>query len=72
MWPITSGLQVINQVGPEHLELCVDETQVLMDGIRHAGDFVGHRPRVLGDYCAGPNHVLPTSHGTICQSPGRL
>ena len=63
--------EVINQVGPEHLELCVDETQVLMDGIRHAGAiFVGHRaPESLGDYCAGPNHVLPTSGTARFASP---
>jgi len=44
---------------------------VLMDGIRHAGAiFVGHRaPESLGDYCAGPNHVLPTSGTARFASP---
>lgn len=63
--------EVINQVAPEHLELAVDDTQTLLDGIRHAGAiFVGHRaPESLGDYCAGPNHVLPTSGTARFASP---
>jgi len=65
------AIDVINQVAPEHLELAVDDTAALMDGIRHAGAiFVGHRaPESLGDYCAGPNHVLPTSGTARFASP---
>ncbi len=65
------AIDVINQVGPEHLELSVDNTDALMAGIRHAGAiFVGHRaPESLGDYCAGPNHVLPTSGTARFASP---
>ena len=65
------AIDVINAVAPEHLELCVDDTDTLMAGIRHAGAiFVGHRaPESLGDYCAGPNHVLPTSGTARFASP---
>ncbi|MGB0957003.1 MAG: histidinol dehydrogenase [Litorivicinus sp.] len=68
---VAEACEVINQVAPEHLELCVDDTQPLLDGIRHAGAiFVGHRaPESLGDYCAGPNHVLPTSGTARFASP---
>ncbi|QGG80970.1 histidinol dehydrogenase [Litorivicinus lipolyticus] len=63
--------ELINQVAPEHLELCVDDSTALMAGIRHAGAiFLGHRaPESLGDYCAGPNHVLPTSGTARFASP---
>lgn len=67
----SEAIDVINAVAPEHLELSVDDTQTLLDGIRHAGAiFVGHRaPESLGDYCAGPNHVLPTSGTARFASP---
>ena len=52
-----------NRIAPEHLELAVAEPQALLGKIRHAGAiFLGHHAsESLGDYCAGPNHVLPTS-----------
>ncbi|MDB2448981.1 histidinol dehydrogenase [bacterium] len=54
---------LINRIAPEHLELSVDDPESWLGSIRHAGAiFLGrHTPEALGDYCAGPNHVLPTS-----------
>ncbi|EIC28096.1 MULTISPECIES: histidinol dehydrogenase [Methylomicrobium] len=54
---------VANRIAPEHLELSVDDPEALSEHIRHAGAiFLGrHTAEALGDYCAGPNHVLPTS-----------
>ncbi len=51
-----------NRVAPEHLELAIVDANDWIERIRHAGAvFIGHcTPEVLGDYCAGPNHVLPT------------
>ena len=51
-----------NRIAPEHLELAVEAPWALVDKIVHAGAiFCGHRtPEAFGDYCAGPNHVLPT------------
>ena len=56
---------LINRVAPEHLELAVDDPDVLLNDIRHAGAiFVGrHTPEAVGDYVAGPDHVLPTAGG---------
>lgn len=55
-------LQVVNQVAPEHLELAVAEPEALLSEVRAAGAiFVGqYSPEVVGDYSAGPSHVLPT------------
>jgi histidinol dehydrogenase len=52
-----------NRIAPEHLELAVADPEALVPKIRHAGAiFLGHHAsESLGDYCAGPNHVLPTS-----------
>jgi len=52
-----------NRIAPEHLELAVADPEALLPRIRHAGAiFLGHyASEALGDYCAGPNHVLPTS-----------
>ncbi len=60
---LDEAAQLVNRVAPEHLELSVEEPEVLLESIRHAGAvFLGrHTPEALGDYCAGPNHVLPTS-----------
>ena len=46
----------------EHIEICTDNAEALFDRIRHAGSvFLGrHTPEAIGDYVAGPNHVLPT------------
>ncbi|GAB1412724.1 hypothetical protein MASR1M97_14600 [Candidatus Desulfobacillus denitrificans] len=60
-----------NRIAPEHLELAVAEPNALVDKIRHAGAiFVGrYTSESLGDYCAGPNHVLPTSRSARFSSP---
>ena len=52
-----------NRIAPEHLQLCIEDPDSLLPKIRHAGAiFVGrYSSESLGDYCAGPNHVLPTS-----------
>jgi histidinol dehydrogenase len=57
------ALRICNLIAPEHLELSVDEPESWLDGVKHAGAiFLGrHTPEALGDYCAGPCHVLPTS-----------
>ncbi|USU09957.1 histidinol dehydrogenase [Sphingomonadaceae bacterium OTU29MARTA1] len=53
---------LIDRLAPEHLQLAVDDPQSLFDRVRHAGSvFLGrHTPEAIGDYVAGPNHVLPT------------
>lgn len=65
------AIALINQVAPEHLELCMDEPEQLLPSIRHAGAiFMGrYSPEAIGDYCAGPNHVLPTSGTARFSSP---
>jgi histidinol dehydrogenase len=59
---LDEALGLVNTIAPEHLELAVAAPEALLDGVRHAGAiFLGHRtPEAFGDYCAGPNHVLPT------------
>jgi len=59
---IAEALQLANEVAPEHLELAVEHPWELVPQIRNAGAvFLGHySPEALGDYMAGPNHVLPT------------
>ena len=56
-------LDIINTIAPEHLELCTSNNNNLIKGIKNAGSiFIGkYSPEALGDYLAGPNHVLPTS-----------
>lgn len=65
------AIALINQVAPEHLELCMDDPEQLLPLIRHAGAiFMGrYSPEAIGDYCAGPNHVLPTSGTARFSSP---
>ena len=60
-----------NDIAPEHLELSVEDPQMMAARIRHAGAiFMGrYTAEVLGDYCAGPNHVLPTSRTARFSSP---
>jgi len=60
-----------NRIAPEHLELAVADPDALLPKIRHAGAiFLGHHAsESLGDYCAGPNHVLPTSRTARFSSP---
>lgn len=68
---IEQALEVSNRIAPEHLELSVEDPQALLSGVRHAGAiFMGrYTPEALGDYCAGPNHVLPTSGTARFSSP---
>ncbi len=56
------GVALVNRLAPEHLELCVKDPWALMPSINNAGAiFMGsHSPEAVGDYFAGPNHVLPT------------
>lgn len=65
------AVELINQVAPEHLELCLDDAELMSQDIRHAGAiFMGrYTPEAIGDYCAGPNHVLPTSGTARFSSP---
>lgn len=59
---LEEALPLVDRLAPEHLELACDEPQALFDRVRHAGSvFLGrHTPEAIGDYVAGPNHVLPT------------
>lgn len=65
------AVEVANYIAPEHLELSVDEPMEMAKKIRHAGAiFMGrYTPEAIGDYCAGPNHVLPTSRTARFSSP---
>ena len=60
---LDEACDIANHIAPEHLELSVDQPEKWLDKIRHAGSiFLGrYSSEALGDYCAGPNHVLPTS-----------
>ena len=60
---IMAGIEIANEIAPEHLELCLDNPFDYLDSVKHAGSiFMGrHCPEALGDYYAGPNHTLPTS-----------
>jgi histidinol dehydrogenase len=62
---------IANRIAPEHLELAVEEPEKLVQQIRHAGAiFMGrYSSEAIGDYCAGPNHVLPTSRSARFSSP---
>lgn len=64
-------LALINRIAPEHLELSVEDPESYLPDIRHAGAiFMGaYTSEALGDYCAGPNHVLPTSGTARFSSP---
>jgi len=68
---LDEAVAIANRVAPEHLELAVADPDALLDGIRHAGAiFVGaHTPEVMGDYAAGPSHVLPTFGTARFSSP---
>lgn len=59
---LEEALPLVDRLAPEHLELACDDPQALFDRVRHAGSvFLGrHTPEAIGDYVAGPNHVLPT------------
>lgn len=68
---LEQACQVANRLAPEHLGLAVRDPRALLASIRHAGAiFLGHyASEVLGDYCAGPNHVLPTGRSARFSSP---
>jgi histidinol dehydrogenase len=68
---LLQAAEVTNTIAPEHLELSVEEPETLGQHIRHAGAiFMGrYTAEALGDYCAGPNHVLPTSSTARYSSP---
>ncbi|RMG51465.1 MAG: histidinol dehydrogenase [Gammaproteobacteria bacterium] len=65
------AVEVANHIAPEHLELSVENAEAMARRIRHAGAiFMGrYTAEALGDYCAGPNHVLPTSRTARFSSP---
>ena len=65
------AVDVSNHIAPEHLELSVEDPESMAKKIRHAGAiFMGrYTAEALGDYCAGPNHVLPTSRTARFSSP---
>ncbi|KAF0192392.1 MAG: histidinol dehydrogenase [Gammaproteobacteria bacterium] len=68
---LAEAVEVINWIAPEHLELSVADPGALLPGIRHAGAiFMGrYTAEAVGDYCAGPNHVLPTARTARFSSP---
>lgn len=68
---LAEACDISNRIAPEHLELSVKDPQALVPQIRHAGAiFMGaYSSEALGDYCAGPNHVLPTSGSARFSSP---
>jgi len=68
---LDTAAELCNRIAPEHLELSVAEPMALADKVRHAGAiFLGrYTAEALGDYCAGPNHVLPTSGTARFSSP---
>ena len=67
----SEAIEVSNFISPEHLELSVEDPQTMAKKIKHAGAiFMGrYTAEALGDYCAGPNHVLPTSRTARFSSP---
>ena len=68
---LEQAIEVANRIAAEHLELSVEDPQAMLPKIRHAGAiFMGrYTSEALGDYCAGPNHVLPTSGTARFSSP---
>ncbi len=68
---MAEAIAISNQIAPEHLELSVEAPESMLDDIKHAGAiFMGRNTcEALGDYCAGPNHVLPTSGTARFSSP---
>ena len=65
------GIEIANEIAPEHLELVVDDPFSYLDAVKNAGSiFMGRScPEALGDYFAGPNHTLPTSGTARFSSP---
>lgn len=68
---IRTAIDIANEIAPEHLELCVDNPFDYLEAIRNAGSvFLGKNcPEALGDYYAGPNHILPTGGTAKFSSP---
>jgi len=68
---MAAAADAVNRIAPEHLELAMEDPDLLLPYIRHAGAiFLGHFvPEALGDYVAGPNHVLPTNRTARFSSP---
>lgn len=68
---LDEACEIANRIAPEHLELAIEQAEPWVEKIRHAGAiFVGHcSVESLGDYCAGPNHVLPTMRSARFSSP---
>jgi histidinol dehydrogenase len=68
---MNEAIDIANRIAPEHLELSIAEPRRFLPKIRHAGSiFLGRlTPEAFGDYCAGPNHVLPTSGSARFSSP---
>ena len=68
---IKQAVELVNRLAPEHLQLALEEPDAVLDQVRHAGAiFLGvNSPEVMGDYCAGPNHVLPTMRASRFASP---
>jgi histidinol dehydrogenase len=68
---LAAAAEVANRIAPEHLGLAVADPEALLESIRNAGAiFLGHyASEALGDYCAGPNHVLPTGRTARFSSP---
>jgi len=68
---LDEAAEIANFIAPEHLELSVEDPNAMLPRIRHAGAiFMGRNTcEALGDYCAGPNHVLPTSRTARFSSP---
>jgi histidinol dehydrogenase len=68
---LAQAIEVVNHIAPEHLELSVEDPLAIVQQIRHAGAiFMGrYTAEAIGDYCAGPNHVLPTSRTARFSSP---
>jgi histidinol dehydrogenase len=68
---LEDAIAVANHIAPEHLELSIEDPQAVVERVHHAGAiFMGrYTAEALGDYCAGPNHVLPTSRTARFSSP---
>ena len=68
---LSEAIEISNKIAPEHLELSIDDPESILDSIMNAGAiFMGrYTCEALGDYCAGPNHVLPTSGTARFSSP---
>ena len=68
---IEEAVQISNKIAPEHLELSVKDPESILNSVENAGAiFMGkYTSEALGDYCAGPNHVLPTSRTARFSSP---